>query len=306
MKQAAPQGGRDGMQELPRFNPAGTNEAIISDALGRGPDMQLGSREDGWQLCRWRQFVGSYTVPALPEPLYTMHIAGQQHNRTWLNGGWSEHASMPGCATIVPSGQQTGWLVDGELDVVTLSVSSQQLQRAPAADQFRTMRFAFSDPLGAALTRQVLSELYAPQSAEREVYIGALVNALKAHILRGANSVTAQDIPISSFSSYRIHHVMNAILQKPEAQHSLEEMSAVAGLTPSHFCRVFRKATGLSPHQYVMKTRLDKAQQMLHQSDLSIAAISESLGFTSQSHFTRAFRQFTGEAPSDFRKRTRN
>lgn len=294
------------MQELPRFTPAGTNEAIISDALGRGPDMQLGSREDGWQLCRWRQFVGSYTVPALPEPLYTMHIAGQQHNRTWLNGGWSEHASMPGCATIVPSGQQTGWLVDGELDVVTLSVSSQQLQRAPAADQFRTMRFAFSDPLGAALTRQVLSELYAPQSAEREVYIGALVNALKAHILRGANSVTAQDIPISSFSSYRIHHVMNAILQKPEAQHSLEEMSAVAGLTPSHFCRVFRKATGLSPHQYVMKTRLDKAQQMLHQSDLSIAAISESLGFTSQSHFTRAFRQFTGEAPSDFRKRTRN
>jgi AraC family transcriptional regulator len=98
---------------------------------------------------------------------------------------------------------------------------------------------------------------------------------------------------------------MNTILQNPEAQHSLEEMSAVAGLTPSHFCRVFRKATGLTPHQYVMKTSLDKAQQMLHQTDLSIAFIAESLGFTSQSHFTRAFRHFTGVAPSDFRKRTR-
>jgi AraC family transcriptional regulator len=98
---------------------------------------------------------------------------------------------------------------------------------------------------------------------------------------------------------------MNTILQNPEAQHSLEEMSAVAGLTPSHFCRVFRKATGLSPHQYVMKTRLDKAQQMLHQTDLSIAFIAESLGFTSQSHFTRAFRHFSGVAPSDFRKRVR-
>jgi AraC family transcriptional regulator len=70
-------------------------------------------------------------VPALPEPLYTMHIAGQQHNRTWLNGGWSESVSMPGCATIVPAGQQTGWLIDGELDVVTLSVSSDQLSKAP-------------------------------------------------------------------------------------------------------------------------------------------------------------------------------
>lgn len=288
-----------------RYHPAGTNEAIISDAIGRGPDMQLGSKTDGWQLSRWRQFIGSYDVPALPEPLYTMHIAGQQHNRTWLNGGWSESVSMPGCATIVPAGQQTGWLIDGELDVVTLSVSSDQLSKAPAADQFRQMRFAFFDPLGAALTRQVLSELYAPPSSEREVYIGALVNALKAHILRGANSVSASEIPTSAFSAYRIHHVMNTILQNPEAQHSLEEMSAVAGLTPSHFCRVFRKATGLSPHQYVMKTRLDKAQQMLHQTDLSIAFIAESLGFTSQSHFTRAFRQFSGVAPSDFRKRDR-
>ena len=287
-------------------NPAGTCEAIISDAIGRGPDMQLGSERDGWRLCRWRQFVGSYTVPALPEPLYTMHIAGQQHNRTWLNGGWSDVTSMPGCATIVPAGQQTGWLIDGELDVVTLSVSSDELMRAPAQDQFRQMRFAFSDPLGAALTRQVLSELYAPQSDEREVYIGALVNALKAHILRGANSVTAQEIPTTAFSAYRIHHVMNTILQRPEAAHSLEEMSAAAGLTPSHFCRVFRKATGLTPHQYVMKTRLDKAQQMLHQTDLSIAMIAESLGFASQSHFTRAFRQFAGTAPSDFRKTTRH
>jgi len=293
------------MAAHPRFNPAGTCEAIISDALGRGPDMQLGSQIDGWQLCRWRQFVGSYVVPALPEPLYTVHIAGQQHNRTWLNGGWSEHASMPGCATIVPAGQQTGWLIDGELDVVTLSVASDQLHKAPAADQFRTMRFAFSDPLGAALTRQVLSELYAPQSDEREVYVGALVNALKAHILRGANSMSASEVPTSAFSSYRIHHVMNGILRHPEGQHSLEEMADIAGLTPSHFCRVFRKATGLTPHQYVMKTRLDKAQQLLHQTDQSIAMVAEGLGFASQSHFTRAFRQFTGEAPSEFRKRAR-
>lgn len=292
--------------DMRHINPAGTCEAIISDSLGRGPDLQLGSAADGWNLCRWRQFVGSYSVPALPEPLYTVHIAGGQRNRVWLDGGWSENFSVPGCATIVPAGQETGWLIDGELDVVTLSVSSDQLHNAPAAEQFRHMRFAFSDPLGAALTRQVLSEIYAPQSDEREVYIGALVNALKAHILHGAKSMNAAEVPTSAFSAYRIHHVMNAILKNPEGQHSLEEMSAVAGLKPSQFCRVFRKATGLSPHQYVMKTRLDKAQQMLHQTDMSVAFVAESLGFTSQSNFTRAFRRFAGEAPTDFRKRNRN
>lgn len=282
------------------------NEAIIIDALGRAPDVQLGSAKDGWQLCRWRQFVGTYTLPALPDPIFTVHIAGKPKVKTWERDGWSEMSSIPGCATIVPSGQPTGWLVDGELDVVTLSVSSKLLQDSSVADQFRRMRFAFADPLGVALTRQVLAELYAHPSAEREVYVGALVNALKAHILRGPTSASPLDIPTSAFSAYRLHHIMNAILQNPEANHSLEEMSARAGITPSHFCRVFRKATGLSPHQYAMKAKLDRAQDMLMQSDLALSSIAEFLGFTSQSHFTRAFRQFAGETPSDFRRRGRD
>ncbi|MET0545216.1 MAG: AraC family transcriptional regulator [Caulobacterales bacterium] len=282
-----------------------TSESIIIDALGRLPDIQLGSDNDGWRLCRWRQFVGTYSLPALPDPVFTVHIAGKPQVKTWDRDGWSEISSVPGCATIVPSGQETGWLVDGELDVVTLSVSSKILKTAPAADQFRRMRFAFADPLGVALTRQILAELYAPPSPERDVYVGAMVNALKAHILRGPSSATADNIPISAFSAYRLHHIMNAILQKPEGNHSLEEMSAQAGITPSHFCRVFRKATGISPHQYVMKTRLDRAQQMLTQSDLGLSTIADFLGFASQSHFTRAFRNYVGETPSDFRKRGR-
>ncbi|PXA86467.1 AraC family transcriptional regulator [Nostoc sp. 3335mG] len=279
------------------------DENIIADALGRAPDVKLGGEHGRWRLCRWRQFVGSYTLPALPDPMFVVHIAGKPSVKTWDRDGWSEQTSLPGCATIVPSNQPTGWLVDGELDVVTLSVNSDDLQKAPAADQFKRMRFAFSDPLGVALTRQVLGELYAPRTPERDVYVGALVDALKAHMLRGPVSSSAQEIPTSAFSSYRIHHIMNDIQQHPEAEHSLEEMAARAGVTPTHFCRIFKKATGVSPHQYVMKARLDRAQHMLEQSDASMAMIADALGFTSQSHFTRAFRQFAGETPSDFRRR---
>lgn len=280
-----------------------TDEQIISDALGRAPDIQLGADHGRWRLCRWRQFVGSYTLPALPDPMFVVHIAGKPNVRTWERDGWSETSSLPGCATIVPSGQPTGWLVDGELDVVTLSVASTDLQRAPALDQFRRMRFAFSDPLGVALTRQVLGELYAPQTKDRDVYVGALVDALKAHMMRGPVNASSAEIPTTAFSSYRIHAIMNAILDRPEASHNLEELAAQAGITPTHFCRVFKKATGVSPHQYVMRARLDRAQQMLEQSDTSMATIADALGFTSQSHFTRAFRQFAGETPSDFRRR---
>jgi AraC family transcriptional regulator len=280
-----------------------TSEPIISDALGRAPDVELSSEADGWRLCRWRQFVGSYDLPPLPDPIFVVHIAGKPHVRTWQQGAWSEMSSTPGCATIVPAGQKTGWLVDGELDVVTLSISATQLKSSPVSDQFRRMRFAFSDPLGVALSRQVLSELYAPPAPERDTYVSALVNALKAHILRGSSTANADDIPTAGFSAYRLHHIMNAVLQHPEGVYTLEEMAADAGVTPSHFCRVFRKATGASPHQYVMKAKLERAQQMLRESRMQLATIAECLGFTSQSHFTRAFRQFSGQTPSDFRRR---
>ncbi|MFD2580016.1 helix-turn-helix domain-containing protein [Novosphingobium colocasiae] len=154
-----------------------------------------------------------------------------------------------------------------------------------------------------ALTRQVLGELYTPQTPARDVYVGALVDALKAHMLRGPASATAADIPTAAFSSHRIHTIMNAILDRPEDSHNLEALAERAGLTPTHFCRVFKRATGVSPHQYVMRARLDRARLMLEQSDTPMARIADALGFTSQSHFTRAFRQFAGETPSDFRKR---
>jgi AraC family transcriptional regulator len=280
-------------------------EAIIADALGRAPDVQIGADSDGWRLSRWRQFVGSYTLPPLPDPIFVVHIAGKPTVRTWERDGWSESSSFPGCATIVPSGQTTGWLVDGELDVVTLSIGSAALRQAPAVDRFKRMRFAFCDPLGVALTRQVLGELYTPPSPERDVYVGALVNALQAHMLRGPIGGDAADIPTSAFSAYRLHHVMNAILQHPEDEHSLDKMAAEAGVTPSHFCRIFKKANGVSPHQYVIKARLGRAQELLANSDTPLALIADSLGFTSQSHFTRAFRQFTGRTPSEFRRQDR-
>jgi len=277
-------------------------EAIIADALGRAPDVQLGADSEGWRLSRWRQFVGSYTLPPLPDPIFVVHIAGKPSVKTWERDGWSETSSFPGCATIVPSGQATGWLVDGELDVVTLSLAAANPWQAPAVDRFKRMRFAFSDPLGVALTRQVLGELYTPASPERDVYVGALVSALRAHMLRGPVGTAGADIPTSAFSAYRLHHVMNAILQKPEEEHSLEEMAAQAGVTPSHFCRIFKKANGVSPHQYVIKARLGRAQEMLSQSDAPLSLIADSLGFASQSHFSRAFRQFTGRTPGEFRR----
>jgi AraC family transcriptional regulator len=277
-----------------------TGEDIISDSLGRGPDVQLGDAKEGWRLSRWRQFVGSYNLPSLPDPIFVVHIAGKPQVRTWQRDSWSEGASIPGCATIVPAGQPTGWLVDGELDVVTLSMANAELRNAPAARQFEAMQFAFADPLGVALTRQVLAELYAPSDDGREAYLGALVGALRAHMLRGPGHV---QIPTADFSGYRLHKVLDAILEAPEAPHEIESLAALAGVSPSHFSRVFKQATGETPHRYVLKARIDRAKELLQQSGNSVRQIAEATGFQTQAEFARAFRRETGEAATEFRHR---
>ncbi|MEH3035749.1 MAG: AraC family transcriptional regulator [Sphingomonas adhaesiva] len=277
-----------------------TNETIIAKTIGRAPDRSVNI--GAWQFARWRQFIGSYELPALVDPVFVVHVGGKPDTRLWQADHWSSERSVPGCATIVPADVSTGWRIDGELDVVTVSVPLAELRRASAVEQFQAMRFAFADPLGIALTRQILGELYAAPTNEREAYISTLLDALRAHTLRGSMGPTEAPIPSADASAYRIHQIMNEILARPEAEHSLEALARQAELTPSHFCRVFKKATGTTPHQYVMKARLDRAQELLGGSDLPIAAIADQLGFTSQSHFTRAFRQYAGQTPSGWRQ----
>ena len=207
-----------------------TNEAIITDTLGRGPDRS--ANLGNWQFARWRQFIGSYELPALVDPVFVVHVGGKPDTRLWEADQWSKQRSIPGCATIVPAGCSTGWRIDGELDVVTVSVPAEQLHSQGALDQFRQMRFAFADPLGIALTRQILGELYAPATQERSAYIDTLLAALKAHTLRGPAPANEGLFPSADFSAYRIHQIMNRILADPDQDFSLDILSAQAGLTP--------------------------------------------------------------------------
>lgn len=272
-----------------------TNETIITDTLCVTPDVRFASQDGTVHLSRWRNMVGAYRLPALTAPIYVSHIGGKRTVQTWEQGGWSERASRPSDSTMVPERMESGWRVDGELDVVTVSIYGS------AGQQGGRMRFAFADPLGDALVRQVLSQLYQPASSERDSYVEILLNTLRAHLLRGAGPADAATIPAAAHSADRVHRVLARINANPETDFSLEELAAEAGLNPTYFARVFRRATGAPPQAYITRKRMDKARHMLRQTGLSVAEISDSTGFKSQSHFSRLFRQQIGQTPSEFR-----
>lgn len=84
---------------------------------------------------------------------------------------------------------------------------------------------------------------------------------------------------------------------------SVEEIAANAGYSPSYFSHIFTQETGLSPYQFVVKSRVEQAQQMLKTTRLAIQEIAFQCGFNSAANFCYTFRRMTGSAPQEYRKR---
>jgi AraC family transcriptional regulator len=77
----------------------------------------------------------------------------------------------------------------------------------------------------------------------------------------------------------------------------LDELAAIAQLSPYHFLRLFKQSMGITPHQYILQRRLNQAKHLLQQSELSIVEIAARTGFSDQSHLTRSFKRMMGMTP---------
>ena len=82
---------------------------------------------------------------------------------------------------------------------------------------------------------------------------------------------------------------------------SVEALAGLVELSPFHFSRVFKQATGMSPLQFVRRERITRAQQLIRETSRSVIEIGLEVGYTSPSHFAQVFRRVVGVAPTEFR-----
>jgi AraC-like DNA-binding protein len=82
----------------------------------------------------------------------------------------------------------------------------------------------------------------------------------------------------------------------------LERAAQQVGLSPYHFLRLFAKVLGVTPHQYLVRSRLRQAARLLADESLSVTGIALDVGFADLSNFVRTFRRAAGVSPSSFRR----
>jgi AraC family transcriptional regulator len=131
-----------------------------------------------------------------------------------------------------------------------------------------------------------------------------LSNAIAIHLI--GNYAASQHV-LLPYRGGVPRHQLNRVLDYVEANlHQDLPLSALAGvatMSPFHFTRAFRQSMGLSPHQYVLVQRIERAKSLLRNHELTVGEVSLSTGFARQNHFARIFQKKTGLTPTEFRRR---
>lgn len=173
--------------------------------------------------------------------------------------------------------------------------------REPAGIRLVT-RAGFQDPLLFHIGLTLVRELENPSSMS-PLYVQTAANMLMVHLLRNyaiePMQIRERHNGLSPQHLKRITDYVQTYLTQPL---SLDELAYQIGFSPYHFARLFRQEVGESPHQFVLRQRVEHAKKLLSIPELTIAEIAIASGFADQSHLTQTFKRFTGWTPKLFRQ----
>jgi len=105
----------------------------------------------------------------------------------------------------------------------------------------------------------------------------------------------------SELPACRLRRVMEYVQENLQRDLRLAELSALVHMSPYHFARLFKQSTGVPPHRFLVRRRIDAARALLAAQTAPIAEIAQLVGFRTPSHFTTTFRRVTGMTPSAYR-----
>ena len=131
--------------------------------------------------------------------------------------------------------------------------------------------------------------------------IDSLKTTLAIHLLRQYCS-TKPKLPNygNSLSKAKLKQVIEYINENLGDELKVIELAAIVQISPYHFIRLFKKALGKTPHQYILQQRIEKAKCLLEYREISLAEIATLVGFSDQSHFSKYFKRVIGITPKQY------
>jgi AraC-like DNA-binding protein len=138
-----------------------------------------------------------------------------------------------------------------------------------------------------------------------QLFIDHMLLALTAHVAQAYGGLQRPaELARGGLASWQVKRACEKLESDLGGKISLEQIAADFDLSVSHFSRAFRVSTGLPPHQWLLRQRVNTAKQLMGVRDLPLSEIAISAGFANQSHFTRVFSSVVGVSPAAWRRET--
>ena len=150
------------------------------------------------------------------------------------------------------------------------------------------------------------AELYNPGPVGR-LYAESLSQSLALHLLRHrSSSIQLRNVEHVYAMPAAIRRAIDYLEANIGESIGLADLARAAQISPSTLTRQFKRATGLAPHQYLLRRRIEYARMLPQRGTLSVAHVAHATGFADHSHLTRSFRRHLGIAPHDLLPRGKN
>jgi AraC family transcriptional regulator len=256
------------------------------------------------QFNYYHQPVWETPAAALMQHAVMIYTGQPVQTRRRLESGWQTNHYQLGQLGIYPAQapQQVGW--NAPVEFIHLYITPATLDRA-AVELFQQSRYellaksAIADPFVTTIAAQLKYEIES-QGLDR-LYLETATMMLTLHLLKHHSNVTKMAKQLSGkFSASQLQVVQDYILGHLDRNIALQELADLTGLNPHYFCRLFKTSLGITPHQYLLKCRVEKASQLLKNTEYSIADIAHKVGFYDQSRFTQVFRRWMGVTPKHY------
>lgn len=267
-------------------------------------------RKAAWEGIR----LEHYLLPAgeLAEHQHSEHVAmislteGARAAIRTASGTQISGTQHRGNVCVLPSGLAHTARLDAPSEYLTMYLDPLIVRRA-ASESLRSGNFEViercspSDDVISSIGMALFGELESEGLSGR-LYAESLANLLAVHLLRHYTTSGSQpQRATGGLSAQKLKHVMDFVAENYSSDVRLAELANVAGMSNFHFAREFKRTTGTTPHQYLIKFRVERAKALLAEAELPLTEVGLQSGFSHQSHFTRLFRRLTGTTPHSYR-----
>jgi AraC family transcriptional regulator len=165
----------------------------------------------------------------------------------------------------------------------------------------KSSRSGTADPILHGMVIALSAAMKRPSEVQT-LFVDSMALAVHAHVVHAYGGAPACPRSHGGLAAWQLRRATETMAAGLNANISVAALAHECGLSANYFIRAFRRSTGVAPHQWLLRQRIDRARTLMRETEMDLTSIALACGFVDQSHFSRVFTRFEKLSPGRWRR----